>query len=83
MISINCSHDKVLIPFKSGGGGHAVEEFENYLNEDGKRVVEEHNREIQQLNNYNEVDILGPENMDNVEIASYQWYRDNPGWWNI
>ena len=80
---IDNSHDKVLIPFKSGVGGHAVKEFEHYLNEDGNRIVEEHNREIQQLNNYDEVDILDPENMDNAEIAAYQWYRDNPGWWNI
>lgn len=75
------THDKVLIPFKSGVGGTAIEEFENYLNEDGNRIVEERNREIQQLNNYDEVNILDPENMDNVEIAAYQWYQDNPGWW--
>lgn len=83
MISFDNIHDKVLILFKSGVGGHAVEEFENYLSNDDKRVVEEHNGEIQQLNNYDEVDILDPENMDNAEIAAYQWYRDNPGWWNI
>ena len=77
----DCDHDKVLIPFESGPGGQAIEEFEDYLNEDGKRINEEHNRELRQHNKYDEIDILNPEFMDNSEMASYQWCRDNPGWW--
>jgi len=81
MDTTNYDHDKVLIPFESGAGGQAIEEFEDYLNQDGKRINEEHNRERQQQDTYDEIDILDPENMDNSEMASYQWCRDNPGWY--
>ena len=82
---IDNSHDKVLIPFKSGVGGHAVKEFEHYLNEDGERIINENDYELShyQYDNYTMLDVLNIEYMSNAEIASYQWYCDNPGWWGI
>ena len=75
-------HDKVLIPFKSGVGGTAIEEFEHYLNEDGERIIKENDYELShyQYELFIMLDVLNIEYMSNAEIAAYQWCQDNPGW---
>jgi hypothetical protein len=61
--------------------GQASEKFLSYLLEEDQRTKDEHNGDVQQQDVYDEVDILDPENMDNSEIASYQWCYDNPEWY--
>jgi len=75
-----CDHDKVLVFFTSCEGGQASEEFLTHLLDEDHRIRDEQDRDYRQ-DIYDEVDILDPENMDNSEMASYQWCHDNPDWW--
>lgn len=78
---IDCDHDKVLIQFTTCNGSSTSEEFIDYLYKDDYRIEDENSRDVQQQDVYDEIDILDPENMDNSEIASYQWCQDNPDWY--
>ena len=78
---IDCNHDMVLIQFTTCNGSRTSEEFINYLYKDDYRIEDENSRDVQQQGVYDEVDILDLENMDNSEIASWQWCHENPGWY--
>lgn len=80
-MAVITDHDKTMIDYTSCNGSHATEQFLNHLLNEDNRINEEHKHDIELKGKYDEVDIMDPENMDNMEIASWQWCHDNPEWY--